>query len=100
MRTALEVEFATAGVAPPHVLMESTSHLTNCAVARRVPCLFVSTPLRHGETDLNGELRQLPLKISTAVQRVGVLTAEPQSAAVSLVLAGLKAASAESVPPS
>jgi DNA-binding transcriptional LysR family regulator len=98
MRTALEVEFATAGVAAPHVLMESTSHLTNCAVARRVPCLFVSTRLRRGETDLNDELRQLPLKVSTAVQRVGALTAEPQSAAVSLVLAALKTASTESLP--
>ncbi|WP_434664940.1 LysR substrate-binding domain-containing protein [Paraburkholderia sp. A3BS-1L] len=100
MRTALEVEFATAGVAAPQVLMESTSHLTNCAVARRVPCLFVSTRLRRGETDLNGELRQLPLKVSTAVQRVGALTAEPQSTAVSLVVAALGAASSESLPPS
>jgi len=31
--------------------------------------------LRHGETDLTGELRQLPLKISTAEQRVGALAA-------------------------
>lgn len=92
MRTALEVEFATAGVASPHVLMESTSHLTNCAVARRVPCLFVSTRLRRGETDLNGELRQLPLKVSTAVQRIGALTTQPQSSAVSVVLAALQAA--------
>lgn len=97
MRTALEVEFATAGVAAPHVLMESTSHLTNYAVARRVPCLFVSTRLRHGETDLNGELRQLPLKVSTAVERVGALTTEPKSTAVSVVLAALQEASRESV---
>jgi len=97
MRTALEVEFATAGVAAPHVLMESTSHLTDCAVARRVPCLFVSTRLRRGETDLNGELRQLPLKVSTAVQRIGALTAEPQSTAVSMVLAALQAASGDPV---
>ncbi|BCQ29585.1 hypothetical protein NK8_77750 (plasmid) [Caballeronia sp. NK8] len=97
MRTALEVEFATAGVAAPHVLMESTSHLTNCAVARRVPCLFVSTRLRRGETDLNGELRQLPLKVSTAVQRVGALTAEPRSTAVSVVLAALQAAGRDSL---
>ncbi|WP_238287900.1 LysR substrate-binding domain-containing protein [Caballeronia novacaledonica] len=97
MRTALEVEFATAGVAAPHVLMESTSHQTNCAVARRVPCLFVSTRLRRGETDLNGELRQLPLKVSTAVQRIGALTAEPQSTAVSMVLAALQAASGDPV---
>jgi DNA-binding transcriptional LysR family regulator len=98
MRTALEVEFATAGVAAPQVLMESTSHLTNCAVARRVPCLFVSTPLRRGETDLNGELKQLPLKLSSAVQRIGVLTAQPHSAAVATVLAALQAASAEREP--
>jgi DNA-binding transcriptional LysR family regulator len=102
IRTALEVEFATANVAPPHVLMESTSHLTNCAVARRVPCLFVSTPLRRGETDMNSELRQLPLKLSTAVQRIGVLTAQPHSTAVSVVLAALQAASAQTLarPPS
>ncbi|BBQ00744.1 hypothetical protein BSFA1_58720 [Burkholderia sp. SFA1] len=98
MRTALEVEFANAGVAAPHVLMESTSHLTNCAVARRVPCLFVSTRLRRGETDLNGELQQLPLKVSTAVSRIGALTTEPQSAAVSAVLAALQAASREGEP--
>ncbi|WP_168991479.1 LysR substrate-binding domain-containing protein [Paraburkholderia sp. UYCP14C] len=98
MRTALEVEFATAGVATPRVLMESTSHLTNCAVARRVPCLFVSTPLRRGETDLNDELKQLPLKLSSAVQRIGVLSVEPHSAAVSTVLAALQAASAERAP--
>ena len=97
MRTALEVEFATASVAAPHVLMESTSHLTNCTVARRVPCLFVSTRLRHGETDLGGELRQLPLKLSTAAQRIGALTAEPHSTAVSVALAALQAASAESL---
>ena len=96
MRTTLEVEFATAGVAAPHVLMESTSHLTICAVTRRVPCLFVSTGLRRGETDLNGELRVLPLKVSTAAQRIGALTAEPQSTAVSLVLAALKTASSQS----
>jgi DNA-binding transcriptional LysR family regulator len=95
IRMALEVEFATAGSAVPQVLMESTSHLTNCAVARRVPCLFVSTRLRRGETDLNGELRQLPLKLSTAVPRVGALTAEPHSAAVATVLAALQKASAE-----
>ncbi|NML34182.1 LysR family transcriptional regulator [Paraburkholderia antibiotica] len=95
MRIALEVEFANVGVAVPHVLMESTSHLTKCAVARRVPCLFVSTPLRRGETDLNGELKQLPLKLSTAVQRIGVLTAQPHNAAVSMVLAALREASAE-----
>ncbi len=95
IRTALEVEFATAGVAAPHVLMESTSHLTNCAVARRVPCLFVSTRLRRGETDMNGELRQLPLKLSTAVQRIGALSAEPHSTAVATVLAALQKASAE-----
>ncbi|HKR41478.1 MAG TPA: LysR substrate-binding domain-containing protein [Paraburkholderia sp.] len=98
MRTALEVEFATAGVAAPHVLMESTSHLTNCAVARRVSCLFVSTRLRRGETDLNGELRQLPLKVSTAVQRIGALTAQPHSSAVSEVLAALQVASQELAP--
>jgi DNA-binding transcriptional LysR family regulator len=95
MRTALEVEFAKAGVALPPVLMESTSHLTNCAVARRVPCLFVSTRLRRGETDLDGELRQLPLTLSTAAQSIGALTAEPHSAAVSTALAALQAAGAE-----
>ncbi len=93
MRMALEVEFAQAGVAMPRILMESTSHLSNCAVARRVPCLFVSTRLRRGETDLNSELRQLPLSLSTAARKIGVLTAEPHSAAVSTVLAALQAAS-------
>lgn len=71
-----------------------------CAIARRVPCLFVSTPLRRGETDLNGELKQLPLRLKNGVQRIGALTVEPHSAAVSMVLAALQAASAEREPPS
>jgi hypothetical protein len=64
-----------------------------------VSCLFVSTPLRRGETDLNGELQQLPLKLSKGLQRIGVLTAQPHSVAVSMVLAALQAASAEREPP-
>jgi DNA-binding transcriptional LysR family regulator len=98
MRTALEVEFAQAGASMPRILMESTSHLSNCAVARRIPCLFVSTSLRRGETDLNGELRQLRLGLSTAARKIGVLTADPRSVAVCTVLDALQAASAEQRP--
>ena len=42
-RTALDAEFANAGLPPPPVLMESVSWQTNRMVAGQSPCLFVQS---------------------------------------------------------
>lgn len=90
MRTALEAEFAHAGVAMPRIVMESVSHQTNHAVARRQPCLFVSSAKRLSVPgDADPTMCALPLTLSTVVPTVGVLYAEPCSAAVATMLDAL-----------
>jgi DNA-binding transcriptional LysR family regulator len=89
MRAALEAEFAHAGVAMPHIVLESVSHQTNRAVARRQPCLFVASAKSFARSDADPALRALPLSLSTVVQTVGVLYAEPCSAVVATMIDAL-----------
>jgi DNA-binding transcriptional LysR family regulator len=91
MRTALEAEFAHAGVAMPRIVMESVSHQTNHAVARRQPCLFVSSAKGlAARSEADPTMRALPLTLSTVAQTVGVMYVEPCSAAVATMLDALE----------
>lgn len=94
MRLALEAEFAHAGLVMPDIALESVSHLTNCALAQRIPCLFVSS--QRGLTRDYGAapLSRLPLALSTVSKTVGALYSQPCGAAVTAVLTALMAISA------
>jgi DNA-binding transcriptional LysR family regulator len=91
MRAALEAEFANAGLAMPTIVMESVAHSTNCAVAQRIPCLFVASA-RGLESTSNGmhALYRSPLRLSTITQTIGALYSTPCSAAAATVIEALK----------
>jgi DNA-binding transcriptional LysR family regulator len=89
MRSALEAEFARVGRAMPQIVMESASHHTNRTVAQRLPCLFVTSESRALRSDATRELRALPLRLSTIAPTIGVLSHQPRSAAVTMVLQAL-----------
>jgi DNA-binding transcriptional LysR family regulator len=92
MRAALEAEFAHAGVAMPRIVMGSVSPLTNHAVARRQPCLFVSAAKGlAARSEAEPAMHALPLALATVVPTVGVLYVEPCSAAVATMLNALEA---------
>lgn len=93
MRMAFDAAFALAGVAPPAVLMESVSWLTNCMVAKQLPCLFVSSERTFGlDVGDVAALSTLPLRLSTIPETVGALYTAPASASVRVVIDALKAA--------
>ncbi|KFG94513.1 LysR family transcriptional regulator [Burkholderia paludis] len=91
-RTALDAEFAKAGLPPPHVQMESVSWQTNRTVAEQSPCLFVQSSRAFGLAMRAGErVGRLPLKLSTMPDRVGALHAAPASASIAAAIDALKA---------
>ncbi len=91
-RTALDAEFAQAGLPPPSVLMESVSWQTNRAVAEQAPCLFVQSARAFDLATHAGErVGRLPLKLSTMPDTVGALYAAPASVSVAAAIDALKA---------
>ncbi|MBN3845030.1 LysR family transcriptional regulator, partial [Burkholderia sp. Ac-20349] len=91
-RTALDAEFAKAGLAPPSVLMESVSWQTNRAVAEQLPCLFVQSARAFALAARAGErVGRLPLKLSTMPETVGALYAAPAGVSVAAAIDALKA---------
>ncbi|VWC64856.1 LysR family transcriptional regulator [Burkholderia lata] len=91
-RTALDAEFAKAGLPPPSVLMESVSWQTNRAVAEQSPCLFVQSARTFELAERAGErVGRLPLKLSTMPETVGALYAAPASVSVTAAIDALKA---------
>ncbi|MDN7697079.1 LysR substrate-binding domain-containing protein [Burkholderia semiarida] len=91
-RTALDAEFAKAGLAPPAVLMESVSWQTNRAVADQSPCLFVQSARAFDLAARAGErVGRLPLKLSTMPETVGALYAAPASVSVAAAIDALSA---------
>ncbi|RQR35616.1 LysR family transcriptional regulator [Burkholderia sp. Bp9015] len=95
-RTALDAEFAKAGLAPPVVMMESVSWQTNRAVAEQTPCLFVQSARAFGMAAAAGErVGRLPLKLSTMPDTVGALFAAPAGTSVAAAIDALKAVTRE-----
>ncbi|AOJ43437.1 LysR family transcriptional regulator [Burkholderia lata] len=91
-RTALDAEFANAGLPPPPVRMESVSWQTNRVVAEQSPCLFVQSARAFELAVRSGErVGRLPLKLSTMPETVGALYAAPAGVSVTAAIDALKA---------
>lgn len=90
MRTAVEAEFAYAGVGMPTIALESLSWPTNCAIAQRSTCLFAASS-HSASASPGGEcLRFLPLRFSHVAPVVGLLRAPVISAPVDALRTALK----------
>ncbi|AYZ95619.1 LysR family transcriptional regulator [Burkholderia sp. AU29985] len=72
-RVAIETEFAHAGLRMPPVVMESHSLQTNIAVARQIPCLFVTSRASVAAHIDVPPLDVLPLRLSHAASAIGAM---------------------------
>ena len=73
LRIAIEMEFAHAGLRMPPVVLESHSLQTNIAVARQIPCLFVTSRASLAARIDAPPLGVIPLRLSHAASAIGAM---------------------------
>lgn len=99
MRSAIDAQFAHAGLTLPDIVLESQSLQTNIEVVQQLRCLFVITSSNLSRPSIGNLLSPIALKLSHVAPTVGALYAGAGNVTTDMVLAALIESAKEMRPP-